>query len=157
MTVTFQCEPVKRIVEDSSFRPLMLDHWEELGVHKNEMPLDPDWPEFIKAESMGYFRAWTARDGDTLVGYIAFWIRPHAHYRSTLTAIDDLFMLAPEYRKGMTGYRMFTTALEQLKELGVKRVMLHDKEHFEQRRGGLRKVFERMGFIRTDNIYSRMI
>lgn len=155
--ISFQWEPVRRVIDDPDFRPLMLDHWEELGVHKNEMPLDPDWDEFIRAESLGCCKVWTARDGDMLVGYMAFWIRPHAHYKSTLTALEDLYMLSPAYRKGMTGVRFFTTAMAALKAHGVKRCFMHEKVHFESGRGGVGKLLRRMGFIHSDNLYSMML
>ena len=157
MTISFQFEPARRVMADPDFTPLMLDHWEELGVHKDQMPLDPDWDEYMAADDKGYFRIWTARDGTMLVGYLGFWIRPHAHYRSTLTAVEDLYMLSPAYRKGMTGYRMFSTAIEALRERGVKRAFFHDKVHFETQRGGVGKLLRRMGFIHTDNLYSMML
>lgn len=157
MTISFQWEPAKRVMDDPEWTPLMLDHWEELAVHKDQMPLDPDYAEYLRADDLGFFRIWTARDEKMLVGYIGFWIRPHAHYKSTLTAVEDLYMLSPAYRKGMTGYRLFTTAFEALKERGVKRIFCHEKVHFETQRGGVGKLLKRMGFIHTDNLYSKML
>lgn len=103
------------------------------------------------------FRVWAGRDGPTLVGYLAFFIQPHLHYRRTLHAVEDLFMLAAPYRKGMNGYRMFTTAIDALREIGVKRVILHTKVAFQQDRGGLARFFERLGFQHTDDLWIRTL
>lgn len=157
MTVEFRWEPLRVILKEPNINDLLLEHWNELAVHKGEMPLDPDYAEMQKAEDLGFFKVWAARDGKCLVGYLAFWVRPHAHYKSTLTAVEDLFMLTASHRRGMNGYRMFTTALEALRQIGVKRVYLHSKVHFEKERGGLKPMFERLGFTHTDNLYSRML
>lgn len=100
---------------------------------------------------------WAARDDKTLVGYIGWFVQGHLHYRSTLTAVEDLYLLSAPYRRGMAGQRMFTTALDALRELGVKRVMLHSKVHFERERGGIDKFLVRLGFENTDLLWSRML
>lgn len=124
------------------------------------MPLDPDWLRFIQLEDAGLFRVWAGRTaGGLLVAYLAFFIQPHLHYKSTLTAVEDLFMVSAPYRRGMTGVRLFTTAIEALRERGVKRIILHDKTHFsaDRRGGGLEILFNRLGFCQTDRIWSRML
>lgn len=89
------------------------------------------------------------------MGYLAFFVQPHLHYRSTLTAVEDLFLLHAPYRRGMNGVRLFTTAIAALQDLGVRRIMLHTKVHFQKDRGGLNKLFERLGFTHTDQVWSR--
>lgn len=155
--VTFQWERLSRILAEPNINDLLQAHWHELGVHKEQMPLDPDYEFMLKANETNFFMVWAARDGKTLVGYLAWWVKPHIHYKSTLTAVEDLFMLMPSYRQGLTGYRMFTTSLAALKARGVKRVMCNSKVHFEEKRGGLDKFFDRLGFQHTDNIWSRML
>lgn len=124
------------------------------------MPLDPDWQRFIQLEDAGLFRVWAGRTpSGLLVAYLAFFVQPHLHYKSTLTAVEDLFMLSPPYRSGMNGVRLFTTAFEALRELGVNRIILHTKTHFKADRegGGLEILFKRLGFVHSDQIWSRML
>lgn len=124
------------------------------------MRLDPDWQRFIQLEDAGLFRVWAGRtETGLLVAYLAFFVQPHLHYRSTLTAVEDLFMLSAPYRRGMNGVRLFTTALEALRALGVKRIICHSKVHFQAERegGGLEILFNRLGFVHSDQIWSRIL
>lgn len=156
--VTFGWEPVRTIYAEPNFRDLLQEHWEGLAVHKDEMPLDPDFDRFAQLEDMGIFKVWAARSANgMLVGYFGLFIQPHIHYKTTLTAVEDLYLLSAPYRRGMTGFRFFKTAIAALKELGVKRVILHDKVHFAADRGTLGRFFERLGFEHTDRLWSRML
>jgi len=155
--ITYQWEPLRVLLREPNVNDLLLEHWHELGVHKAEMPLDPDYDLMLNAEDAGLFKVWTARDDSLLIGYVAFWIRPHVHYKSVQTAIEDLFLLTASHRKGLTGYKLWKSALEALKEHGVKRVVTHSKVHFAEERGGLARFFQRLGFIQMDQLYSRML
>lgn len=157
VTLRFGWEKFRDLALEPNLSDLLKAHWAELAVHKDRMPLDPDFGRFQVLEDAGVLRVWTARDGKTLVGYMAWFIQPHIHYRSTLTATEDLFLLDPEYRRGLQGCRMFTTCFDALRDLGVKRVMVHSKVHFEADRGGLGVLFRRMGFEHTDNVWSMML
>lgn len=155
--LTFGWEPCRKLFDDPSTPDLLKSHWHELAVHKAQMLLDPDFGRFVELEDLGLFRVWAARSGPTLVGYIGWFIQPHLHYKSTLTATEDLFLLSAPYRRGMNGVRMFLSSFEALKELGVKRIIAHTKVHFESERGGLDKLFGRLGFVVTDSLWSRML
>jgi len=155
--LTFGWEPCRKLFAEPNIRDLLTEHWEELAVTKADCPLDPDFDRFVQLDEAGLFRVWAARDGKLLVGYLAFFIQPHLHYRSTLHATEDLFLLSAPYRRGLAGYRMFTTAIDALRELGVKRCICHTKTHFEAERGGLARFFERLGFVHTDNLYIRIL
>lgn len=157
MSLTFGWEPCRVLFAEPNLWDLLHAHHEELGVTKEDCPLDPDFQRFIELNEMGLFRVWAARDGKTLVGYIGWFIQPHLHYRSTLHAAEDLFLLSGSYRKGLAGYRMFTSSLEALRELGVKRCIVHEKAHFEMERGGLGRFFARLGFLHTDNLWIRIL
>jgi hypothetical protein len=155
--LTFGWESCAVLFKEPNVNDLLRAHWDELGLDHEKMPLDPDFNRYIALEALGIFRVWAARDGPTLVGYLAFQVIYNLHYKSTLHAMEDLFLLSAPYRKGLAGYRMFKGALDALKELGVKRVILHEKTHFQQERGGLGKLFGRLGFSHTDNLWICML
>jgi L-amino acid N-acyltransferase YncA len=157
MTVTFQWESCRKLFAEPNLWDLLRAHHDELGVTKEDCPLDPDFERFIQLEALGLFFAWAARQEGKLVGYIGFFVQPHLHYRSTMHAVEDLFLLEKEHRKGLTGYRMFKEALSSLEEMGVKRVLCHSKVHFAPERGGLVKFFTRLGFVHTDNFYVKIL
>lgn len=156
-TLTFGWTPLRKVFAEPNFHDLILEHWHELGLHKDVAPLDPDFARCLACEDAGIFKAWTAYDGQTLVGYCAWFIQPHLHYRSTIYAVEDLFLLSAPYRRGMTGLRLFTTCFPELKKLGVVKCLLHTKVHFERERGGLTKFLVRLGFENTDNLWMKIL
>ena len=153
----FGWTPLRQVFAEPNFHDLILAHHAELGVTKEACPLDPDYARAVACEDAGVFRAWTAYDGKTLAGYLAWFIQPHLHYKSTLHAVEDLYLLSTPYRRGMTGYRLFTTSLTALKALGVKRCILHTKVHFAHERGGLDRFMVRLGFENTDSIWIKIL
>jgi GNAT superfamily N-acetyltransferase len=128
-------------------------HWEELSAHKDEMPLDVDYQRLVNYNDQGIYRVWTARDGDTLVGYIAFYVFVPPHHRKSLIAVDDGYYLDPSYRRGWAGVRMWREALDALAQLAVIGVIGHHKLHFQRQRGGIGAIFRRLGFEPTDELW----
>jgi len=154
--VTFGWQSCRKLFAEPNLWDLINEQQGDLGVLQT--PVDPDFARFIQLEDMGLFFAWVAREGDRLAGYIGWFVQPHLFHKTTLHAVDCGYLLSRPYRKGMTGYRMFSSALEALEEMGVKRVMLHHKIHY---RGAHDRdqamLFERLGFVHTDDIYSKAL
>jgi GNAT superfamily N-acetyltransferase len=151
--LTFSWEPVARLLEEPNLDEMLRAHWEELSAHKDEMPLDLDPQRLIAYEAQGIYRVWTARDGGTLAGYIGFYVYYPPHHRRSLIAVDDGYYLAPDYRRGWTGLRLWRSALDALAELGVIGVIGHHKLHFMRHRGGIGAIFRRLGFAPTDELW----
>jgi hypothetical protein len=128
-------------------------HWEELGEHKDEMPLDTDYGRLIRQNRTGTYRVWAARDGKTLVGYLAFYIFYPPHHRATMIATDDGYYLDPAYRVGWNGVKMWRSALDALAKLGVIGVIGNDRLHFQMARGGIGAIFRRLGGTPTDRLW----
>ena len=130
--LVFGWEPVARLLEEPNLDEMLRAHWEELSAHKEEMPLDVDYQRLVDYDDQGIYRVWTARDGDTLVGYIAFYVYVPPHHRRTLIAVDDGYYLDPAHRRGWVGVRMWRAALDALAQLGVIGVIGHHKLHFQK-------------------------
>ena len=45
-----------------------------------------------------------------------FVLHPHPHYKSTMTAENDIMFLLPRHRQGLVGYRMIKYAVNKLKD-----------------------------------------
>jgi GNAT superfamily N-acetyltransferase len=143
------------VFAEPNWNDLIHEHHEELAVHKDTMPLDPDYDRCLKLEEAGLFRAWIGRaENGELGAYIAWFIQPHLHYRTTMHAVEDLFMLSSPYRRGDNGARMFDECFPELKKLGVRRIICHSKTAFEKEHPGFRRFFEKRGFEHTDNLWS---
>lgn len=153
--LVFAWEPLIEILQKDSKRlaDLFFAHWQEVGVHKDEMPLAPDWKRFLQLNAAGIVRIWTARDDRDLdlKGYLAWYVQPHIDYCLTLTAEMGPYYLAEEARKGMAGIKMFRTCIEALKAMGVKRLVGHS------RLGRLDVIFKRIGFAPLDQTWDMLL
>lgn len=126
-------------------------HYEELCVTK-DFPMAPDYKQYWNMANLGWLVCINCMDGDSLIGYIIFIIQPHLHYRTCITAFEDIYYLKPEYRKGRIGIKMFKYAEEVLKEIGVHRIIMHTKIHLDNSR-----LFEYLGYKHTDKLYTKIL
>lgn len=117
----FLCEVVNQV------DALLKLHYEELTRNKDRVKLDPMWTEYATLEMMGRFHVFTARDGDDLIGYAAFFVTKHLHYADLCTAMNDVLFLHPDHRLGMTGIRLLKFCEAELKKLGAHKVCWHAK------------------------------
>ncbi len=125
--ITAQIERVTDIwPEVEPFLPL---HWEELGLWRDKMPLNPNREEYFRLDAEGALTAATVREDGRLIAYVDFFVRRHLHYWSTLCASMDVIYLAPEHRGNGTGRLLGETALAELKRRGVGPVMGGSKNH----------------------------
>jgi GNAT superfamily N-acetyltransferase len=132
-------------------KELIKYHYEELSVTK-EFPLDPDWDAYKSLLDIGRLKFITCKKDDELIGYIIFFIAPHLHYKSCLTAFEDIYFLKKEYRKGRLGLKMFQFAEKTLKEQGINRVIYNTKVHSDNS-----SLFEYMGYKFIDKVFTKML
>ena len=133
------------------FMRVLPEHYEELCVTK-EFPLDPDWDTYKAMAASGMLRTITCRNDGELIGYIAFFIQPHVHYKSCKTAYEDVYFLKKDYRKGRIGIKLFQYAEQVLKERGIHRIIVHTKIHLDNSR-----LLEYLGYKHTDKIYTKIL
>ena len=133
------------------FEKLFPEHYEELCVTK-DFPYEPDYDAYKKMAEAGLLRCITCRSDERLIGYIIFTIHPHLHYKSCMTAFEDLYFVTKEFRKGSVGIMLFKYAEKVLKERGVQRIVMHTKVHLDNS-----KLFEYLGYKMTDKIFTKML
>ena len=112
--ITYDTELYSSCIEE--IKPLFYKHWLEIAGHQDTVKLDPDFDRYQSIEEMGSLRIFTVRDDGKLIGYFISFIMPHIHYRNTVYALNDILYLAPEYRGGTIGYRMFKLVMKDLKD-----------------------------------------
>jgi hypothetical protein len=148
--ITFQVESMTAArPELEVFAPI---HWAELGLTKDDVPLDMDWTRYALMEEMNLIHMVSARDEGKLIGYQIALITPHLHYKSTLHAMVDLYYVKQEYRTGRTGLRLFEFAEKAYKELGVKKIITGCKTHLNHTR-----LFEFMGYTHSDQQFNKIL
>lgn len=133
------------------FEQLFPEHYEELCVTK-EFPYSPDYAAYRRMAEAGLLRTITCRADGKLIGYIIFYIQPHLHYSTCLTAFEDIYFVTKEYRKGRIGIRLFQYAEKVLKERGVQRIVMHTKLHLDNS-----KLFEYLGYKWTDKVFTKIL
>lgn len=139
-------------------RPLFVLHWKELALNQDKIPLDVDWDRYLELDLVGRLQVLTVRDGDSLVGYVFNLISPALHYRSTMWCHIDMYWLAPAYRFGWNGVRMFTENEKFVKRTGAKIISVAEKLHFKNEFGRQVSVlFKRMGYSPIERIYTKYI
>ena len=148
-TITYEDVDGFQFVDE--FEKLFPEHYEELCVTK-EFPYEPDYPAYKRMAEAGMLRCITCRADGKLIGYIIFMVTPHLHYKSCITAIEDLYFVSKEYRKGRVGIKLFQYAEKVLKERGVQRIVMHTKVHLDNS-----KLFEYLGYKMTDKVFSKML
>ena len=126
-------------------------HYEELCVTK-EFDYEPDYDAYKRLAQAGMLRCITCRADGELIGYIVFFITPHLHYKSCITAMEDIYFVRKDYRKGRVGIKLFQYAEKVLKERGVQRIVMHTKVHLDNSR-----LFEYLGYKMTDRVFTKMI
>jgi hypothetical protein len=148
--IAFQWEPLDELLADPVVMPMIEQQHRALSSHKE--PLDPDWDRMFEAEKQGGFRLWTARDGDTLAGFIQWQIfRPYG-YRDVLFAWDCGHYLDAKYRSPWLWIKMWTTAGAALKELGVALARGHDNAAQP-----MPSAFKRLGYMPIGTLYERRL
>lgn len=132
--------------------PLWRGHYDEIAKYK-DIPLDPDIDVYRSIAASGGLRIFTFRDSaGSLHGYEIFFVKNHPHYKTCLTASQDILYLCPETRKGFMGYKFIEWCDKELRSEGVQLVIQHVKES-----NNFSSVLRRMGYVDHDRIMTRRL
>lgn len=134
----------------SEMIPLLVLHYGEIA-HYKDIPLDPDYDQYIKLENAGVLRAFTARDeSNALIGYALFFIKSNIHYKSSLQALQDILFVRPD-KRGI-GFRFIPWCDEMLRAENIQVVYHHVKE-----KHNFGKLLSKIGYELVDLIYARRL
>ncbi len=133
---------------------LFPQHWEELALFKDRMPLSPQWQEYARREHIGQLFLATVRWNGKIVGYYTAQIAPGFHYSTTLTATHDLVYIVPEAREKGLALPLFRCVEREIKRRGAKLWFSGYKNHNPL---GMPQLLERLGFTPCDQYCARWI
>ena len=145
--ITCQVEPFPPFLKE--VKPILPIHWEELALHKEKVPLDPQYNVYLERDAQGGVILVTAREDGKLIGYFVGFIAPGLHYQTCLTCTMDIFYVHPDHRGGGTGYHLFKSAEKELKRRGVQRLFVGSKLHKDAS-----WLFEKLGYEEVERYYS---
>lgn len=143
--VSYQIETYDEVINE--IKPLLMAHWEEIALHKNIRKLNPDYDRYRAMEKMEGLQIATARAEGVLVGYSIDFIVPHPHYKDCIMALNDIIFLKPEFRRGMTAYKLIKFEKDALKKRGVviHQISMKLKHDFG-------RLTERLGYSEVERI-----
>ncbi len=113
----------------SELKVLLPDHYQELALNQDKVPLDPQYDVYISRERQGGLIFVTAREDGELVGYFIGFVAAGLHYKTCLTCNMDIFFIRKDKRKGRAGVRLFQFVMQELKRRGVQRWFVGSKLH----------------------------
>lgn len=149
--ITFQVERVTDILGE--VKPLIEAHWEEIALYKDQFPLNPDYEKYKAMDAAGALHAVTARTADDeLIGYYISFIMPHLHYQDCIIAMNDILFLREDYRHGRVGMKMIGFAEQELRKLGVHRMMMHVKVQHD-----FSPMLLRMGYTESERCFEKLL
>lgn len=133
-------------------KQLLPQHWEELALNQDKVPLDPQYDVYFDREKQGELLFVCLREGGDLVGYFIGFIAPGLHYRNCLTCTMDIFYVRKDKRNGRAGIILFKFVEEELERRGVKRWFVGSKCHADAS-----ALFEYLGFNQVEVYYSKWL
>lgn len=149
-------EPLAGLLDDGLAHLVALHH-AEVGVHKEEMPLDCDWEQYHDLDQKGILRTLSARLKGKLIGYNSFMtLKGHIHYRRTFHALGDAIFVHKDQRSTGAGPLMIDRAERDLAALaapGYCRIIYHDKAFLEF----LGPLLKKRGYTRQEDIWDKMV
>lgn len=146
--VTFQREAMATAYPDAA--PLMQAHWEEVGRDRDLLVLNPDVEKMVSLEAAGMWHVWTARADGDLVGYAAWIVAPHLHYRDAVTAFCDVIYMSPGSRRHALSFIRHVEA--DLQTLGAAKAFFHVKVTKD-----FGPLLERLGYEWSEKLYERRL
>lgn len=147
MSITAAVEPFSSVIEEA--KPMLVEHWKELALNQDKVPLSPMWQTYAQREAAGEVMVVTLREAGRLVGYFCGMIGPGLHYATCLTLIMDIFFVHPDVRGRHGGIRLFRAVEKEAKRRGVQRMFVGSKMHKDTSR-----LFNALGYHPCETSYS---
>ncbi len=149
-TLDYRHETFSAAIDEA--RPLLVEHWREIAIDQETVPLEPDWHKYRVLEQAGLLDVTTARDCGRLVGYACYIVGANLHYKSLLVAEADIFFLKKEHRHGWAGFRLLQAAERNLAAAGIHRIVSRFKTSHD-----LGPVFRRLGYRPIEHVYVKTV
>jgi GNAT superfamily N-acetyltransferase len=116
--VSFSVESFHDVYEE--LKPRLGEHYAEISLHvEHGYDLNPQEALYRHRQNMGELMMMIGRKRGEIVAYLIAFVAPGMHYADCLTAIGDIFYVAPEYRLGGVADALFDAVETELNRRGV--------------------------------------
>lgn len=138
----------------ASAEPLLHEHWREIALYQDQIPLEVDVERYRAADAAGNLVCLSARDAGAMVGYAAWLLVQHPHYRSCRFAMNDVIYVRRQHRTGSTvGLRLIRESERVLVEdCGVNRIQWHLKSSNDWS-----AILLRMGYACEETVFGKYV
>ena len=150
MNIVYRVENIDDVRPE--MEPLAIIHWCELAGDQDDIPLDFDWELYANLQAMGKILFVTVRDCGVLVGYHCSLVSNHMHYKSTLHGIVDFLWIHPDFRRGFIGINLLKFVEKELRERGVKKVIMSSKSKLDTS-----ALLSRLGYNYSERIFTKVL
>ncbi|HLE79702.1 MAG TPA: hypothetical protein VJA25_00235 [Dehalococcoidia bacterium] len=130
--------------------PIFLKHQEEIG-EKQKARLEPNTEYYLRAEQLGMLRIFTARSGDSLVGYSVVMAMKSPH-SGDFEAQQELLFIDKDHRKGSVGTNFIKFADKSLFDENVAAIIRASTPHRD-----FSDVLRRIGYDESCTLFTRRI
>lgn len=148
--ITFAVESFKEQLPE--FQYLLPQHWEELALNRDKVPLDPQWEVYFSFEDAGQLLFVTAREAGEIIGYFIGFVKPGLHYKTCLTCQMDIFYIRKDKRNGRLGIKLFQFVEKELRRRGVDRWFVGSKLHADAS-----SLFKYLKFDPVETYYTKWL
>jgi hypothetical protein len=152
-TMRFAVEPFERWHQEAA--PLFRAHWEMVGRHKKEIPLNVDVERWIRYERQGLITAFSARTGWKLNGYALYLTAPSLNYKDTVAAYCHAIYIEPHLLTGFKAIRfarLINFCDAELKKLGAVKSVMHVKMTHN-----FMPMLTRLGYEASEQLAERLL
>lgn len=149
--ITVQLESFEERLEE--LRVLLPEHYKELAMDQDRVPLSPSYNTYIGQERDGHLIFMTLRENGIMMGYFIGFIDLGLHYNTCLSCKMDIFYVHPSIRgTGLPGLKLFRALEKELKRRGVQRWYVGSKI-----KAPADALFKRLGFEPIEIYHSKWI
>ena len=134
-------------------KPLIKDHWDELGMPGFKMQFRFDIGQIAFLESRELMANFGVKIGDEPIGYMGVHLFYHPYYLGQKFAATAGFYLKPEYRKGFTGIKFIKFIEKTLKEK-------YNVEYFQlghNQDKHLNAIWKRLDYHKTEEVFTKKL
>lgn len=133
-------------------KPLFPEHWKELALNQDEVPLDPQYDIYLARDARGEVLFVAGRNDGELIAYFVGFVASGLHYKTCRTLTMDIFWVKPEHRGKSAGLRLFKAVEQEARRRGVQRMFVGSKLHKDAS-----WLFERLKFTAVETYFSKWL
>lgn len=149
--VTMQQEQVGKCWDE--LQPMLEAHWEEVAAFKDDIKLNVDRDAYENREKFGSFVLFTVRDSGKLVGYNAFFLSFHPHYKDHIYAVNDVLFIDPAYRHNGLAVEFVQFCEHELKYVHLADVVTYHMKVYKP----FESLMKFCGYGHLEHLYGRKL